>query len=157
MTQNSSQKNERIKKNVGYVVKMIGPALEIYFPSGKMPKLYNALVVEGIDNNGLPITVRCQVIAFLKDTNRVVAHAPSYGHIRVGMKAIDTETSFCNCNEEELVEAIHEAMLLTVVKGTPPYYGFDNRAFGKPITGVEGRIIWCALLLYYAIQFFRRR
>ncbi|KAI8522465.1 hypothetical protein RHMOL_RhmolPtG0006100 (chloroplast) [Rhododendron molle] len=131
-------------------------ALEIDFPSGKMPKLYNALVVEGIDNNGLPITARCQVIAFLKDTNRVLAHAPSYRHIRVGMKAIDTETSFRN--EEELVEAIHEAMPLTVVKGTPPYFGFDDRALCKPIMGgVESRIIWCALLLYYAIQFFRRR
>jgi hypothetical protein len=42
------------------------------------------------------------------------------------MKVFDTETTFCN--EEELVEAIHEAMLL-IKKGTPFYFDFDDRAF----------------------------
>lgn len=160
MTQNISQK--RVEKNVGYVVKMIGPILEIDFPSGKVPRLYDAVVVEGIDNNGLPITVRCQVALFLKNTNRVLAGAPSYGHIRVGMKAIDTETSFHNIEElieaHNIIEVIHEEMSLSVGRGTPPYFGFYYDTRCKPIISrFQGGVIGCALLLYYAIQFFRRR
>jgi hypothetical protein len=68
--------------------------------------------LKGIDSNGLPISVRYEVVGFLKDTNQVWAYTSSYRHIRVGMKVFDTERAFCSCNEEELVEAIHEAMSL---------------------------------------------
>ena len=44
------------------------------------------------------------------------------------MKIFDMETPFCN--EQELVETIHEPMPLIVVKckGTPSYFDFDDRA-----------------------------
>ncbi|TNV99262.1 hypothetical protein C5H24_12360 [Xylella fastidiosa] len=39
-----------------------------------MPKLYNALVVEGIDSMGLPIPLRCDLLVLLGD-NRILAIA----------------------------------------------------------------------------------
>jgi hypothetical protein len=39
-----------------------------------MPKLYNALVVEGIDSMGLLITLRCDLLALLGD-NRILTIA----------------------------------------------------------------------------------
>lgn len=86
------------------------------------------LVVESIDSSGLPISVRYEVVGFLKDTNRVRAYTFSYRPIRAGMKVFDMEIAFFN--EEGLIEAIHEEMLLIVVKGkgTPPYFDFDDHA-----------------------------
>jgi F0F1-type ATP synthase beta subunit len=56
------------------IVQIIGPVLDVAFPPGKMPKLYNALVVEGIDSMGLPIPLRCDLLALLGD-NRILAIA----------------------------------------------------------------------------------
>lgn len=62
------------KKNLGRIVQIIGPVLDVAFPPGKMPKLYNALVVEGIDSMGLPIPLRCDLLVLLGD-NRILAIA----------------------------------------------------------------------------------
>jgi len=56
------------------IVQIIGPVLDVAFPPGKMPKLYNALVVEGRDSMGLPIPLRCDLLALLGD-NRILAIA----------------------------------------------------------------------------------
>ena len=34
-------------KTVGYVTQIIGPVLDVVFPRGKLPKVYNAIKVEG--------------------------------------------------------------------------------------------------------------
>jgi hypothetical protein len=145
------------KENPGRIIKIIGPALEIAFPPGKVPKCYNAVLVEDIDSMGRPITVRCEGIELLKD-NRVLAMArdnlSSFPDVRVGMKVFD---SGANYTEEKLSEVIENEIKMTVVKGTPPYFGFDKYAFSKPLVGVESNIIYCLLLLYVAIQFFRPR
>ena len=47
------------KKNLGRVVQIIGPVLDVAFPPGKMPNIYNALVVQGRDSVDGPSS-RCQ-------------------------------------------------------------------------------------------------
>uniref|UniRef100_M1D7V5 H+-transporting two-sector ATPase beta chain n=1 Tax=Solanum tuberosum TaxID=4113 RepID=M1D7V5_SOLTU len=49
------------KKSPGRVVQIIGPVLDVAFPPGKMPNIYNALVVQGQDSVGQPINVACEV------------------------------------------------------------------------------------------------
>ena len=34
-------------KNTGYVTQIIGPVLDVVFPSGQLPKVYNAIKVNG--------------------------------------------------------------------------------------------------------------
>jgi F-type H+/Na+-transporting ATPase subunit beta len=57
--------------NLGSVTQIIGPVLDIEFPSGKLPKVFNALKLEG--PNG---TITCEVQQLLGD-NRVRAVAMS--------------------------------------------------------------------------------
>ena len=49
------------KKSPGRIVQIIGPVLDVAFPPGKMPNIYNALVVKGRDIAGQPINVTCEV------------------------------------------------------------------------------------------------
>ena len=42
-------------KTVGYVTQIIGPVLDVVFPGGKLPKVYNAIKVEG------ETTITCEV------------------------------------------------------------------------------------------------
>ncbi|KAL3648342.1 hypothetical protein CASFOL_007766 [Castilleja foliolosa] len=49
------------KKNLGRIIQIIGPVLDVAFPPGKMPNIYNALVVKGRDTVGQPINVTCEV------------------------------------------------------------------------------------------------
>lgn len=35
------------EKNQGRIVQIIGPVLDVAFPPGKMPNIYNALIVKG--------------------------------------------------------------------------------------------------------------
>lgn len=49
------------KKKLGQIAQIIGPVLDVAFPPGKMPNIYNALVVKGRDTVGQPINVTCEV------------------------------------------------------------------------------------------------
>ncbi|CAO2812645.1 unnamed protein product [Amaranthus hypochondriacus] len=64
------------KKNLGRIAQIIGPVLDVAFPPGKMPNIYNALVVKGRDTSGQPINVTCEVQQLLGN-NRVRAVAMS--------------------------------------------------------------------------------
>ncbi|KAL8215376.1 hypothetical protein R6Q57_004825 [Mikania cordata] len=64
------------KKNLGRIAQIIGPVLDVAFPLGKMPNIYNALVVKGRDTVGQPINVTCEVQQLLGN-NRVRAVAMS--------------------------------------------------------------------------------
>lgn len=39
--------------------------------------------------------------------------------------------------------------ILTVVKGPPAYFGFNDRTFCKLLVGVESTIIWCVIALQW--------
>ncbi|KAL3808236.1 hypothetical protein ACJIZ3_000292 [Penstemon smallii] len=78
------------KKNQGRIVQIIGPVLDAAFPPGKMPNIYNALVVKGRDTVGQPINVTCEVQQLLGNNRvRAVAMSATDGLMR-GMEVIDT-------------------------------------------------------------------
>ena len=73
------------EQNIGTVVQITGPVLDIKFAADALPKLLNAIT---IDNNGHVITVEvAQHIG--QDTVRCIAMESTDGLMR-GMKATDT-------------------------------------------------------------------
>jgi F-type H+-transporting ATPase subunit beta len=78
------------RTNVGYVTQVIGPVVDIKFPNGKLPAIYNALRVEGTNAAGQPVAVTCEVQQLLGDSQvRAVSMSSTDGLVR-GMEVIDT-------------------------------------------------------------------
>ncbi len=78
------------KSNVGYIRQIIGPVLDVEFPSGSLPKIYNALTVKGTNDIGQEVSVTCEVQQLLGDKQvRAVAMSTTDGLVR-GMEAVDT-------------------------------------------------------------------
>lgn len=78
------------KKNIGYITQIIGPVVDIKFPSGKMPEIYNAVKVEGKNSAGLDVNVTCEVQQLLGDNQvRAVSMSSTDGMVR-GMEVTDT-------------------------------------------------------------------
>jgi F-type H+-transporting ATPase subunit beta len=78
-------------QNIGKVVEVIGPVVDIEFPEGKLPEIYNALEVvsEGYDVSE-PIKIITEVQYHLGENRvRTISMHPTDGLVR-GMKAIDT-------------------------------------------------------------------
>ncbi|PSR17194.1 F0F1 ATP synthase subunit beta [filamentous cyanobacterium CCP3] len=77
------------KTNVGYVTQVIGPVVDIKFPAGEMPKIYNALRIEGTNPAGNDVAVTCEVQQLLGDSQvRAVSMSSTDGLVR-GMKVVD--------------------------------------------------------------------
>nr|UNJ16298.1 ATP synthase CF1 beta subunit [Boldiaceae sp.] len=73
------------KKKVGKVVQIIGPVLDVEFPSSQLPKVFNAIKVE-YDNK----TITCEVQQLLGDNRvRAVAMSSTDG-LKRGVQVIDT-------------------------------------------------------------------
>ena len=73
------------EQNIGKVVQVVGPVLDIRFENGKLPALLNAIHV---DNGGE--TVVCEVAQQLgDDTVRCIAMSSTDGMVR-GARAVDT-------------------------------------------------------------------
>ncbi|KAH7441039.1 hypothetical protein KP509_03G022700 [Ceratopteris richardii] len=82
--------SELVEKNVGYITQIIGPVLDVASSSGKMPNIYNALVVKGKNSAGQEINVTCEVQQLLGNNEvRAVAMSATDGLMR-GMGAVDT-------------------------------------------------------------------
>lgn len=78
------------KQNIGNITQIIGPVVDVEFPAGKMPQIYNALVIEGQNESGTDVSVTCEVQQLLGDNQvRAVAMSGTDGLIR-GMEAADT-------------------------------------------------------------------
>ena len=78
------------KQNVGSITQIIGPVVDISFPPGQMPSIYNSLIVEGKDNEGNAISVTCEVQQLLGDNCvRAVSMSATEG-LRRGLEVIDT-------------------------------------------------------------------
>ncbi len=78
------------KANIGYITQVIGPVVDVKFPSGKLPAIYNALRIEGKNTAGQDIAVTCEVQQLLGDQQvRAVAMSLTDGLVR-GMEAVDT-------------------------------------------------------------------
>jgi F-type H+-transporting ATPase subunit beta len=79
------------EKNIGKVVQIIGPVLDVEFPEDKLPAIYNAIHVEDDGKTtGVPIDVIAEVAQHLGEGRaRCVSMKPTDGMVR-GMPAIDT-------------------------------------------------------------------
>jgi F-type H+-transporting ATPase subunit beta len=78
-----------IKTN-GRIIQIIGPVIDATFPEGKLPNIYNALIIRGKNASGQEISVTCEVQQLLGDKAvRAVAINATDGLIR-GMEVINT-------------------------------------------------------------------
>jgi len=73
-------------QNIGRVVQVIGPVVDIEFPGGELPEIYNAIKIED-EESGIDLT--CEVMQQLGDNRvRSVAMSSTDGLVR-GMEAVD--------------------------------------------------------------------
>jgi F-type H+-transporting ATPase subunit beta len=81
------------KTNVGYITQIIGPVVDVKFPAGKLPQIYNALTITGKNPVGEDVSVTCEVQQLLGDSQvRSVAMSSTDGLVR-GMEVVDTGTA----------------------------------------------------------------
>jgi F-type H+-transporting ATPase subunit beta len=79
------------EKNIGKVVQVIGPVVDVEFPSGHLPAIYNAIRITSEDfATESPIDLICEVEQHLGEGRvRTVSMKPTEGIVR-GMTVIDT-------------------------------------------------------------------
>jgi F-type H+-transporting ATPase subunit beta len=71
--------------NTGYITQIIGPVIDVVFPSGNLPKIYSAIVVKTDEK-----TVTCEVQQLLGDNKvRAVSMSATDG-LQRGIEVIDT-------------------------------------------------------------------
>jgi len=79
-----------VQTNVGRITQIIGPVLDVAFPPGKVPGIYNALVVKGQNEAGDELAITCEVQQLLGDyCVRAVSMNATDGLMR-GMEVLDT-------------------------------------------------------------------
>jgi F-type H+-transporting ATPase subunit beta len=77
----------------GRVVAVIGPVIDVEFPSGHLPEIYHALEITGKSASGEDLRIVCEVQQMLGDNRvRTVAMSSTDGMTR-GMKATSTGSS----------------------------------------------------------------
>jgi len=71
--------------NTGYITQIIGPVIDVVFPGGKLPKIYNAITVTTSDKS-----VTCEVQQLLGDNKvRAVSMSATDG-LQRGLEVVDT-------------------------------------------------------------------
>jgi len=114
------------EKNVGKIIQVIGPVLDIEFPSGDLPEIYNAVKIMGEkdrrqggpnkDTADNKIDLVVEVIHQLGDNRvRCVAMSSTDGLVR-GMKAVDTGESISVPVGEEVLGRIFNVLGETIDK-----------------------------------------
>jgi F-type H+-transporting ATPase subunit beta len=75
-------------ENIGKIIQIIGPVVDIKFESGELPEIYNAVLIRDKDHQR---EVICEVEMHLGENNvRAVAMTSTYGLVK-GMEVIDLE------------------------------------------------------------------
>ncbi|ABA21916.1 ATP synthase F1 subcomplex beta subunit [Trichormus variabilis ATCC 29413] len=78
------------KTNIGYITQIIGPVVDVKFPSGKLPQIYNALTIKGTNEAGQELNLTVEVQQLLGDNQiRAVAMSSTDGLVR-GLEVVDT-------------------------------------------------------------------
>ncbi|MEH1892555.1 MAG: F0F1 ATP synthase subunit beta [Nostoc sp.] len=78
------------KTNIGYITQIIGPVVDVKFPGGKLPQIYNALKIIGTNEAGQEINLTVEVQQLLGDNQvRTVAMSSTEGLVR-GLEVTDT-------------------------------------------------------------------
>jgi len=73
------------KTNIGYITQIIGPVLDVVFPAGELPKIYNAITVTTTTK-----VVTCEVQQLLGDNKvRAVSMSATDG-LQRGLEVVDT-------------------------------------------------------------------
>jgi F-type H+-transporting ATPase subunit beta len=76
-------------KNIGQISQIIGPVVDVTFPAGQMPNIYNSLTITGKNEAGQSVSVTCEVQQLLGDhCVRAVSMSATDGLMR-GMDVID--------------------------------------------------------------------
>jgi F-type H+-transporting ATPase subunit beta len=79
----------------GIITQIIGPVIDVTFPSSELPNIYNALVIRGQNQGGKEITVTCEVQQLIGDKAvRAVAINATDGLMR-GIDVEDTKKPLC--------------------------------------------------------------
>ena len=79
-----------VNSSVGTIVQIIGPVMDIVFPPGKMPSIYNSLIVKGTNESGDELTVVCEVQQLLgNNVVRAISMNATDG-LQRGMSVQDT-------------------------------------------------------------------
>jgi F-type H+-transporting ATPase subunit beta len=79
--------------NIGKVVQVIGPVLDVEFEPEKLPELYNALSIKGKSDSGVDINVIAEVQQHIgRNQVRAVAMSTTDAVVR-GMEVVDTGSS----------------------------------------------------------------
>ncbi|HBK97648.1 MAG TPA: F0F1 ATP synthase subunit beta [Microcoleaceae bacterium UBA10368] len=82
-----------VQTHVGYITQIIGPVVDVKFPGGKLPQIYNALTISGKNEAGQDVSVTCEVQQLLGDSQvRAVSMSTTDGLVR-GMEVVDTGKS----------------------------------------------------------------
>jgi F-type H+/Na+-transporting ATPase subunit beta len=78
------------KTGIGYITQIIGPVVDVKFPEGKLPAIYNALTIKSTNEAGQEVSVTCEVQQLMGDQQvRTVSMSSTDGLVR-GMEAVDT-------------------------------------------------------------------
>ncbi|AGS34629.1 F0F1 ATP synthase subunit beta [Corynebacterium maris DSM 45190] len=89
MTTALNERSDQQTKSAGRVVRVIGAVVDVEFPRGELPALYNALHVE-VSLEAVAKTITLEVAQFLGDNLvRTIAMAPTDGMVR-GADVVDT-------------------------------------------------------------------
>jgi len=76
-------------KNIGRISQIIGPVVDVTFPAGQMPNIYNSLTITGKNEAGQEVSVTCEVQQLLGDhCVRAVSMSATDGLMR-GMEVVD--------------------------------------------------------------------
>ncbi|MEA5578428.1 F0F1 ATP synthase subunit beta [Anabaena sp. UHCC 0451] len=78
------------KTNIGYITQVIGPVVDVKFPGGKLPQIYNALTITGTNEAGQHLSLTVEVQQLLGDNQvRAVSMSTTDGLVR-GLEVVDT-------------------------------------------------------------------
>ena len=78
-----------MSNNIGRVIQVIGPVVDVEFPPEQLPPIYNAIKIEGVSGE-VKVSLTAEVMQHLGDnTVRAVAMSSTDGLTR-GMQAVDT-------------------------------------------------------------------
>jgi len=79
-----------VNTSTGVITQIIGPVMDIAFPPGNMPAIYNSLIIEGTVESGENVKVVCEVQQLLGDNViRAISMSATDG-LQRGMTAVDT-------------------------------------------------------------------
>ncbi len=81
----------KTEKNQGYVTQIIGPVLDIEFPSGSLPAIYSAIKIETADGIGNIVEVQ----QLLGDNKVRAVSMRSTDGLKRGVEAVDLGTPIC--------------------------------------------------------------